>query len=462
MSDANVIAPGLERLWIRDPLVLFDPVHEEQDASRGLVVAGGRIVERVAAGSTPRCDRILDAGDLVLLPGLINTHHHFYQTLTRAFRHALDKPLFPWLQSLYPVWQGLTPSMIEVSTEVALTELLLSGCTTSVDHHYVFNQQIPDAIDRQCVAAERVGIRVVLTRGSMCLGQSAGGLPPDSVVETHDAILRDSERLINSRHDPGEAALCQIALAPCSPFSVTPELMRDTAVLASQTGTLLHTHLAETMDENRFCEEKFGRRPLDLLEEAGWLGGATWLAHGIHFRPDEISRLAAAGTAISHCPSSNMILGSGICAVAELEAAGVVVGLGVDGSASNDASNLVQEARQALLLARLNSGSTTMASHRDVLRMATVAGARLLHRPQLGHLGVGALADLALFDLNELRFSGSDDPLAALLLCGAYRARHVMVAGEWRVVDGEIRDRDIAELGSRHRQLARALLLANS
>ncbi len=461
MSEATGGSPIDSRLWIRNPLAIFNPAPEAQDARGGLVIAGGRIVERVARGSTPQCDRIFDAADLVVLPGLINTHHHFYQTLTRAFRGALDKPLFPWLQSLYPVWQGLTPAMIEASTELALTELLLSGCTTSVDHHYVFNRQIPDAIDRQCVAAERVGIRVLLTRGSMSLGQSAGGLPPDSVIETHDTILRDSERLISIRHDPGETAMCQIALAPCSPFSVTPELMRDTAALAAQTGTLLHTHLAETIDENRFCLEKFGKRPLDLLEEVGWLGPTTWLAHGIHFRSDEIGRLAAAGTAISHCPSSNMVLGSGICPVAELEAAGVVVGLGVDGSASNDASNLVQEARQALLLARLNPG-TPMASHLDALRMATLGGARLLQRPLLGHLGVGALADLALFDLNELRFSGSDDPLAALLLCGAHHARHVMVAGTWRVVDGEIRDRDIAELGSRHRRLARELRLANS
>ena len=462
--------PALPRLWLRQPLALFDPLPVAADATDGLVIAGGRIVERVARGCTPRFDHVFDAAGLVLLPGLVNTHHHFYQTLTRAYAGALDKPLFPWLQSLYPVWQALTPEMIEVATELALTELLLSGCTTSVDHHYVFNSLTRDGIDRQHAAAARVGMRVVLTRGSMSLGHSAGGLPPDAVVESHDQILRDSERLIDCYHDASEDSRCRIALAPCSPFSVTPELMRDTATLAAHRSVLLHTHLAETVDENRFCVDRFGMRPLDLLEEAGWLRAGTWLAHGIHFLPDEMHRLAAASMAVSHCPSSNMLLGSGICAVSALEAAGVGVGLGVDGSASNDGSNLIQEARQALLLARLSGrdddqvgersakrSTETLTSHRDALRWSTLGGARLLQFPQLGHLEVGALADIALFDLEALRFSGSDDPLAALLLCGAHQARHVMVGGEWRVLDGQVTTRDVDALQFRHRALAHQL-----
>ena len=463
------------RYWLRNPLAVFDPEPLPTSAAGGLVVCGGRIVARVAAGETPQHDEAFDARGLVLLPGLVNTHHHFYQTLTRACARALDKPLFPWLQSLYPLWAHLTPSMVEAATELALAELLLSGCTTAADHHYVFNAGIPDAIDRQAAVARRLGVRVVLTRGSMSLGQSAGGLPPDSVVQDEDTILADSERLVRELHERTEDAHVQVALAPCSPFSVTPGLLRDTAALAHANDVLLHTHLAETEDENRFCEQLFGMRPLDLIEASGWLHGRTWLAHGIHFDDAEIARLGRVGAGVSHCPTSNMLLGSGTCRVAELEAAGVRVGLGVDGSASNDGSNLMQEVRQAFLLARLRgaggamevragsgpvSGTPTggLASHVDALRWATLGGARLLHRPALGHLDVGAVADIACFDLDDVRFSGAGDPVAALILCGAHRARHVMVGGRWRVRDGVIPGLDLAGLQARHRACAAELL----
>lgn len=462
------------RLWLRAPLAVFDPVPTAGSAAGGLVVSGDRIVERVAAGAIPQHDRVFDARGLVLLPGLVNTHHHFYQTLTRACARALDRPLFPWLQALYPVWSGLSGDMIETSTEVALTELLLSGCTLAVDHHYVFTRATADAIDRQVAAARRVGLRVVLTRGSMSLGVSAGGLPPDSVVETPAVIRADSERVVHAYHQRTEAAHVQIALAPCSPFSVDPGLLRETAALADALGVGLHTHLAETADENHFCVATFGKRPLELLADCDWLRPRTWLAHGIHFTADEMGQLGQAGVGISHCPTSNMALGSGLCRVLELEAAGVALGLGVDGSASNDGSNLMQEARQAFLLARLSAASDRAladpvpadgnrtdglpVSHRDALRWATLGGARMLGRSELGHLAVGALADIACFDLDELRFAGAEDPVAALVLCGAHRARHVMVSGRWRVVDGQIPGQDLEALIRRQRALAAKLL----
>lgn len=447
-------------IWIKDPLVCFDPKRGSV-ADRGLVVRDGIIIERVAAGAEPltSVDEVFDASRLVLLPGLINTHHHFYQTLTRALRQALDKPLFPWLQALYPVWANLTDEMIAVSTQLACAELLMSGCTTTTDHHYVFSDRLLDAIDVQVNACRDMGVRAVMTRGSMSLGESAGGLPPDSVVQSEATILADSERLIERWHDRAEGAMTQIALAPCSPFSVTPELMRDTAELAAQHDVLLHTHLAETEDENAFCLEQFGRRPLDHIEHCGWLREKTWFAHGIHFTDEEVARLGAAAVGITHCPTSNMTLASGICPASRLEAAGVRVGLGVDGSASNDGSNLIQEVRQALLIQRLGQPPTdrTLVSHLDALRWATAGGAALLHRSDLGGLSVGQRADIALFSLDEPRFAGGDDPLASLVLCGAHRAEHVMVEGRWRVTSGKLMDLDLAALQARHRALAMSL-----
>jgi 8-oxoguanine deaminase len=343
---------------------------------------------------------------------------------------------------------------------------MLSGCTTAVDHHYVFSASLDEAIDRQASAAAKLGMRVVLTRGSMSLGQSTGGLPPDKVVQSEEAILDDSLRLLQRYHDPASHAMCQLALAPCSPFSVTPQLMRETARLAQQHQVLLHTHLAETHDETQFCIDQLGMRPVDYMESVNWLGDRTWFAHGIHFSAEEIARLGNAGCGVAHCPTSNMTLASGICPVAELEQAGVHVGLGVDGSASNDCSNLIQEVRMSLLIQRLGQSrqdsQLALTSHVDALRWATQGGAALLHRPELGRLAVGAAADLALFSLDEPRFSGSDDALAALILGGAHRAEAVMINGHWRVSHGHLIDVDLAQLQARHQQLATSLWQGNS
>jgi 8-oxoguanine deaminase len=368
----------------------------------------------------------------------------------------LNKDLFPWLTELYPVWARLDEESIELSTRLALAELMLSGCTTASDHHYLFTDALSSAVDIQVEVAEQLGARVVLTRGSMSLGKSDGGLPPDEVVQSTDVILAESERLISRYHDSRPGAYTQIALAPCSPFSVTPELMRSTAALARDHDVLLHTHLGETEDENDFCLERFGMRPVDYLADVGWLAGDVWLAHGIHFNEDEIERLGSAGVGISHCPSSNMVLASGICRTRELEAAGASVGLGVDGSASNDCSNAMQEVRQAFLLQRLRYGAANV-GHDDALRWGTAGGAAVLNRPDLGQIAPGQLADLALFDLEELRFSGHGDPVAALVLCGARTVRHLMVGGEWRVTNGEIPGLDLEQLRLQHQAAATSL-----
>lgn len=441
------------RTWIKSPLAIL-----ADDSADGLVVEDGVIVECLTSGREPGtpCDEVMDASEHVVLPGLINTHHHFYQTLTRAYGPALDKELFDWLKTLYPVWAGLTPEYLEVATRLALAELLLSGCTTAADHHYVFPGGLEHAVDIQAAAACDMGVRVTLTRGSMNLSVEDGGLPPVSVVQDGDAILADSARVIDAFHDAAPGSMIQIALAPCSPFSVTREIMSDTAALAADRNVRLHTHLAETEDENAFCTEMFGCRPLDYLEQVGWLNDSVWLAHGIHFTPGEISRLGKAGVGIAHCPGSNMVLASGMCPAIDLEQAGSPIGIGVDGSASEDASNLMQEARQALQIQRLRYGAASV-SHKDVLRWATAGSAGCLGRDDIGTIAVGKQADLAMFKLDEPRFSGAGDPLAALILCGAHRADRVMVGGKWRVVDGEIAGQDIDALMVAHRKAARAL-----
>ncbi|MEM1110455.1 MAG: 8-oxoguanine deaminase [Pseudomonadota bacterium] len=449
--------PGNLSVWLQSPLACFDG-HVEA-AIAGLVIRDGVIEEVLGPGDSPRqaVDTVFDAREHVLLPGLINTHHHFYQTLTRALPAALNKELFDWLRTLYPIWAGLTPEMLHVATRVALAELLLSGCTTAADHHYLFPAGLSEAIDVQVDARAEIGSRVVLTRGSMSLGEDDGGLPPRATVQAEEAILTDCERLIGAFHQRNEGADVQIALAPCSPFSVSEELMRDSALLAERHGLRLHTHLAETLDEEEFCLQRFGCRTVDYLERVGWLNDKTWLAHGIHFDDAEIARLGAAGVGIAHCPNSNMLLASGIARSLELEAAGCSVGLAVDGSASNDSSNLLLEARSALYLQRLRYGAARV-THLDALRWATSGSAKLLGRRDIGELGVGKQADLALYKLNELSFAGSHDPLASLLLCGAQRADRVMIGGEWRVIDGAVVDLDTDALHAEQVEQAQRLV----
>lgn len=445
------------RLWIKNPQGIYTGT--DADASGGIVIEGSRVSELVPAGGSPASpvDETFDASRHVLIPGLINAHHHFYQTLTRAWRPVVSAELFPWLQGLYGVWAGLTPRDLELATTAALAELLLSGCTTAADHHYLFPSGLEAAVDVQVEAVRTLGMRATLTRGSMSLGERDGGLPPQSTVQDPDVILADSERLVGAYHERGEGAFVQIGLAPCSPFSVTTGVMRDTAALAERLDVRLHTHLAETLDEEDFCREAFGLRTVDYLESVGWLSDRTWLAHGIHFDDAEIERLGAAGTAVSHCATSNMRLASGIARALELERAGVPVGLGVDGSASNDGSNMIQEVRQALYLQRLRYGAAAVTPER-ALGWATAGSARALGRDDIGTLAPGRQADLAMFTLDELRFSGSHDPVAAIVLCGAERADRVMVDGRWRVLDGQIEGLDVAQLIAHHSEAARRLL----
>ncbi|PYI68233.1 8-oxoguanine deaminase [Arthrobacter livingstonensis] len=454
MPTTSPVRP--HRLWLKNPLAAFTA--NNLDAGGGVVVSGGTIAEVIGAGMVPAepCDEVFDAGRHVLTPGLVNTHHHFYQTLTRAWTPVANAELFPWLKALYPVWARLTPRDLELATTAALAELLLSGCTTAADHHYLFPDGLEDAIDIQVQVVRQLGMRATLTRGSMSLGENDGGLPPQSTVQDPEVILADSERLVAAYHERGDDAVIQIALAPCSPFSVTREVMEESAQLAERLDVRLHTHLAETLDEEDFCREMFGLRTVDYLESVGWLTERTWLGHGIHFDDAEIARLGAAGTGIAHCPTSNMRLASGTARILELEDAGAPVGLGVDGSASNDASNMIQEARQALYLQRLRYGAGV--SVERALGWATRGSARVLGRDSLGEIAPGRQADLAMFTLDELRFSGSHDPVAALLLCGADRADRVMVGGAWRVVDGQIPGFDLGGLIAEHSMAARRLV----
>ncbi|OYW67186.1 MAG: 8-oxoguanine deaminase [Bosea sp. 12-68-7] len=440
------------RLWIRNPLGIV-----AENASCGVVVEGGVIAELVAAGATPAApvDGVFDASEHVVLPGLINTHHHFYQTLTRAHPAAIDRELFPWLTALYPLWARLTPEDLRLAVRAALAELLLSGCTTAADHHYLYPPGLEDAVDIAVEEARALGIRATISRGSMNLSQKDGGLPPDTVVQDEDTILADSERVLRLFHDPAPGSMIQIALAPCSPFSVTPSLMAKSAELAARFDAPLHTHLAETRDEDAYCLQVYGKRPLDLLEETGWMRPKTWLAHGVHFSCEECDRLGRAGVGVCHCPTSNGVLASGFCRTRELEAAGAPLGLGVDGSASNDGSNLMEELRHALLINRLRYESAAAVTARDVIRWATQGSARCLGRSDIGTIAPGFQADLALYRLDELRFSGAHDPVAALVLCGAHRADRVMVAGRWRVVDGAIPGLDLAAIRRAHGAAAR-------
>ncbi len=441
------------KIWLKNPLSIL-----ADNAKGGLVVEDTRILELVPLGKKPTIsvDQTYDASEHVIIPGLINTHHHFYQTLTRACPSAINKELFPWLKALYPIWAGLDPENFRLAVRVALAELLLSGCTTAADHHYVFPADLTDGLSVEVDEAAKLGMRIHLTRGSMNLSEKDGGLPPESVVQDKDTILADSESVIRKYHQRGDGAMVQVALAPCSPFSVTTDIMEETAALAEKLDVRLHTHLAETEDENDFCLKLYGCRPVDYLENVGWMSNRTWLAHGIHFNESEIGRLGKAGVGIAHCPSSNHLLASGHCPVPDLEKAGAPVGIAVDGSASQDCSNLMQEIRQAFFLQRINYGASAI-THFDALRWGTEGSAAVLGRSDIGKLEVGKQADLAMFKLDELRFSGAGDPLAALVLCGAHKADRVMVAGKWVVENGEVPGLNIPELIKGHHGLAMKL-----
>jgi 8-oxoguanine deaminase len=440
------------RLWIKDPLAIF-----AEGAERGLIIEGTRIIALVGKGGAPasEVDETFEASRHVVLPGLVNAHHHFYQTLTRAHPKAINRELFPWLTALYPIWARLKPEHLRIAVRLALTELTLSGCTAAADHHYLFPRGLENAIDIEVEEARALGLRMTVTRGSMNRSKKDGGLPPDEVVQSEDKTLANSERVLKLFHDPKPGADIRIALAPCSPFSITKRLMNETARLAERYDCQMHTHLCETEDEERFCLDMYGVRPLELLEETGWMSPRVWLAHGIHFNAQEIERLGKAGVGVCHCAASNMVLASGICPTKELDAAGSPVGLGVDGSASNDSSNMMEALRHALMIGRLRYGASAV-THRDVLRWASEGSARCLGRSDIGRLAVGLEADIAMFTLDEPRFSGAHDPLAALVLCGAHRADRVMVAGRWRVIDGAPVGVDLDRLLAEHRAAAAA------
>jgi cytosine/adenosine deaminase-related metal-dependent hydrolase len=415
-------------------------------------------IREVGRGAPPRrkADRTLRASHLLAVPGLINTHHHLYQTLTRALPAAADVPLFPWLVTLYPLWARLDEEAVYTAALVGLAELMLSGCTTAADHHYVFPRGQTRLIDAEIAAAARLGVRFHPCRGSMSLSVKDGGLPPDSVVQSEDEILADCERVIRKYHDPRPGGMVRIALAPCSPFSVTKRLMVLMAELARQRGVRLHTHLAETREEEDYCRARYRQRPVDLLEETGWLHSRTWIAHGIHLNAFERKRLGRAGVGVAHCPTSNMRLGSGIAPVIDLRRNGCPVGLGVDGSASNDGSHLLAEARQALLLARVAHGAAAM-TVREALEMATRDGARCLGRDDIGTIHPGKRADIALFDLRALEYSGAGAPLPALLLCAPTRVHTLVVEGRVVVEGGELCALRLEPVLRAHRRLAARL-----
>lgn len=422
----------------------------------GVYAAGNRIVQVGPTAELPaQADVVVDAHDMLVLPGLVNTHHHLYQTLTRALPAVQNAGLFEWLSRLYRVWAGLDSQAVYTSALVGMAELLLSGCTTTTDQLYLFPNDV--SVDDGIRAAERLGLRFQPCRGSMSRGESHGGLPPDELVQDVDTILADSERLIRRYHDPQPRAMCRLALAPTSPFSVTGELMRQTEELGRRYGVRLHTHLAETLDEQAYTLAQTGRRPLAYMADLGWLGPDVWFAHAVHLAPEEVQLLATTGTAVAHCPGSNMRLGSGIAPVQEMLAAGVKVGLGVDGSAANDSSNLLIEARQALLLQRVARGAAALTA-RAALEMATRGGAAVLGRDDIGVLAADKAMDLVGLRLDRLAYAGAlHDPVATPLFCAPQTVDLAIVNGRLRVWGGQIQGLDLPALVAQHNAISRRL-----
>jgi 8-oxoguanine deaminase len=448
-------------------LVTMDD-HRREIPDGGLFIRDGFVEQVGVSAELPsNADEVLDLSGYILLPGLINTHHHFYQTLTRAVPAAQDANLFNWLKTLYPIWARMSPEDIQISTRTALAELALSGCTTASDHLYLFPNG--SRLDDEIEAARQVGVRLHASRGSMSLGQSKGGLPPDSVVEEEDYILKDSQRLIETYHDPNPGAMTRIVLAPCSPFSVTSELMRQSAALAREYGVQLHTHLAETKDEEVFCQEKFGYRPVAYMDLLNWTGPDVWFAHSVHVNRDEMLLYSQTGCGVAHCPSSNMRLASGIAPILEMLQLNVKVGLGVDGSASNDGSHLLGEARQAMLVSRVRAGlegaslsgedAPPLMTARQALEIATRGSASVLGRDDLGSLEPGKCADFFAIKLDHLNFAGAlHDPLAALLFCAQTQADYTVVGGKYVVKEGHLVNLNLPSLVESHNKAAARLL----
>jgi len=448
----------MSTLLLKNAALLVTMDEERRRIEGGGIFVRDSIIQAVGpTAELPReADRVLDASGMIVLPGLVNTHHHLYQTLTRALPAVQNVELFDWLRTLYPVWAELTGEAVYVSALVGLAELVLSGCTTTSDHLYIFPNDV--TLGDEIRAARELGIRFHPSRGGMSLGQSQGGLPPDRVVQSEEEILADCEQAIEKYHDPTPYSMCRVVLAPCSPFSVTPELMREAAELAREHGVRLHTHLAETKDEERFCLEKFGCRPLAYMERLGWVGEDVWYAHAIHLNEEEIGLLAETGTGVAHCPTSNMRLGSGIAPIREMLDAGVKVGLAVDGSASNDSSHMLAEARMAMLLQRVRRGAGAL-SAQEALEMATLGGAKVLGRDDIGSLEVGKAADFIAINLNRLEYAGAlHDPLAALVFCAPVNVDLSVINGEVVVEGGRIAGLDLGDIIARHNELSRRML----
>ena len=431
---------------------------ERREIPGGWVAVRDGLIADIGSGQPPKALERVDATGCLVTPGLINTHHHLYQNLTRAYPPMTDKPLFGWLQSLYPLWRGIDTESVYVSTWIGLAELALSGCTTSTDHLYVHPRGAGDLLTAEIEAARDIGVRFHPTRGSMSLSEKDGGLPPDDVVEGHDEILAACEVAVHRHHDPSFGAMTRVALAPCSPFSVTERLMVEAAELAERLDVRLHTHFAENAEDDAFSLATFGCRPMEYLERTGWANDRTWVAHCVMPDDDEIKRLGAARVGVAHCPSSNLILSSGIAPTVALRHAGCRVGIGVDGSSSADSASMWLEARQAMLLAKLDRGADA-AHARWALEMATREGAACLGREgELGELSVGAVADVAVWDLTGVRYAGAlGDPVEAWLRCGPTSARHVLVNGQPIVMDGSLLSSRQEEMRTVHSRAARAI-----
>ena len=442
-----------------DVLVTMDAGRREI-ARGGLYVEDNRIVAVGTSDALPAsADEVLDLTGHVVIPGLVNTHHHMYQSLTRALPAAQDGELFNWLTNLYPVWANLTPEMIRVSTQTAMAELLLSGCTTSSDHLYIYPNGC--RLDHSIEAAAEIGMRFHASRGSMSVGQSQGGLPPDRVVEREDEILKDTQRLIETYHDVGRYAMLRVVVAPCSPFSVSRDLMRESASMARHFGVSLHTHLAENVNDIAYSREMFGMTPAEYAQDLGWVGHDVWHAHCVQLDDAGIALFARTGTGVAHCPCSNMRLASGIAPIRRMRDAGVPVGLGVDGSASNDAGNMINEARQALLLQRVGFGPDAMTA-REALEIATLGGARVLGRDDIGRLAPGMAADFVAFDTRGIGMAGGlHDPVAALVFCNPGQATYSVVNGRVVVREGRLATLNLPSLVTRHNTLTRQLAEAS-